>query len=590
MLEPGTLLQQGRFEILRSIKAGGMGAVYEARAHHLRCTVALKQSLVSDDDSMRRAFEREAHLLANLRHRALPRVIDHFVEGDGHFLVMDFIQGDDLATLMQQRGREPFPADLVLRWADDLLCALDYLHTRKPPIIHRDIKPLNIKLTDDDQIILLDFGLAKGNIPQASHSTGKKSLQGFTPHYAPVEQITGKGTDARSDLYSLAATLYQLLTGKAPPDAMARAGQILSGDPDPLVPANEINSDVLPALADLLKQAMSYNRDQRPASAALVRQTLQKIIQEHRNPTVTDPTGVTDTSDNYKTRKTEETPVFFSPQLKSFHFDTVTVDERGQPSEHRKGEAKYFAEDLGHCVGLEMVEVPTGEFLMGSAAGEFGRRPNEGPQHNVAVQRFFIGKYAVTQGQWRTVAEMPAVNMDLRFDPSNFKGDNLPVDAVFWEEAREFCARLSAKTGNRYRLPSEAEWEYAARAGTTTPFAFGPTIISDLVNFNGNYPFADGPKSAYREKTATVGGLGVANAFGLFDMHGNVWEWCQDEYHETYNGAPVTAIAWEGGGRGERVLRGGSWYCDSKLCRAAFRLNNPPGSMYNAVGFRVVVQ
>ena len=586
MLEPGTLLQQGRYQILRPIKAGGMGAVYEARATHLKCTVAVKQSLVSDDDEMRHAFEREAHLLANLRHRSLPRVIDHFVEDDGHYLVMDFIPGDDLATLMQQRGREPFPTDQVLRWADDLLCALDYLHTRQPSIIHRDIKPLNIKLTDDDQIVLLDFGLAKGRVPQASHSSGKKSLQGFTPHYAPVEQITGKGTDARSDIYSLAATLYHLVTGKAPPDAMARAGEILSGDPDPLVPANEINPDVLPDFAELLKQSMSYNRDHRPASAALVRKKLKDIANAHDRPTETD---LTEKVDIYKTRKTDEIPTIIRPALNVFHFDTVTLNEQGEPADFRKVEAMRFTEDLGHCISLEMVQIPAGEFVMGSAPNEIGRRPNEGPQRPVTVPSFYIGKFQVTQAQWRSVAELPAIKMDLLPDPSNFKNDSLPVDAVFWEEAIEFCARLTHKTGKRYRLPSEAEWEYAARAGTKTPFAFGPTIVSDLVNFNGGYPYGGGPKSDYRQKTTTVGGLGVANAFGLFDMHGNVWEWCQDIYHDNYSGAPFTSSAWETGGTGERVLRGGSWYCESRLCRAAFRLNNPPGSRYNAVGFRVAI-
>jgi formylglycine-generating enzyme required for sulfatase activity len=294
--------------------------------------------------------------------------------------------------------------------------------------------------------------------------------------------------------------------------------------------------------------------------------------------------------DIYKTRKTEERPVFSAPALKQFSFDTVTLDEKGELAESRKGEAFYFMEDLGHCVGMEMVHVPAGEFIMGSDLYESGRRPNEGPQRRVPVPAFYIGKFPVSQEQWRTVADLPTVKMNLRHDPATFKGDTLPVDAIFWEEAVEFCDRLSAKTGRRYRLPSEAEWEYAARADSITPFAFGPTITSDLVNFNGNYPFAAAPKGAYREETTIVGQLGVANAFGLFDMHGNVWEWCQDEYHDNYHDAPTNASPWEGGGTGEKILRGGSWYCDSRMCRSAFRLRIPASSINNAVGFRVVVQ
>src|SRR5215831_8506400 len=248
MLEPGGLLQQGRYEIIKPIKAGGMGAVYLAKAQHLSCTVALKESFYAYDDQLRKAFEREAKLLANLRHPALPRVIDHFVEDEGQFLVMDFVPGDDLEALIKQREGEPFPVPIVLEWAHQLLDALDYLHTHVLPILHRDIKPLNIKVTNDvrtgrDQVVLLDFGLAKGT-PQQSRASGTssvKSVMGYTPHFAPLEQMTGEGTDAASDLYSLAATLYYLMTGVEPADAMARTGQLLGGQIDPLLPANQVN-------------------------------------------------------------------------------------------------------------------------------------------------------------------------------------------------------------------------------------------------------------------------------------------------------------------------------------------------------------
>ena len=277
MLVPGSTLQQGRYQIVGPIKAGGMGAIYQANAIHLRCTVALKESLVSYDESLRRAFEREAHLLASLRHSVLPRVIDHFTESNGHFLVMDFIPGDDLAALLEKNDYRPFSVNLVLQWADQLLDALNYLHTRQPVVIHRDIKPQNIKLTEQGQIVLLDFGLAKGTPTQMSRATGDSSVQGYTPHYAPLEQITGKGTDPRSDLYSLAATFYHLLTGQPPPDAVLRSGEISTGGTDPLQPADEINPLVPRKLAALLLRTMAQKRDDRPQTASEMRQELKSF-------------------------------------------------------------------------------------------------------------------------------------------------------------------------------------------------------------------------------------------------------------------------------------------------------------------------
>ncbi len=201
-----------------------------------------------------------------------------------------------------------------------------------------------------------------------------------------------------------------------------------------------------------------------------------------------------------------------------------------------------------------------------------------------------MGKFEVTQAQWRAVAGLPKVNRDLNANPSNFKGDDLPVEQVSWEEAVEFCARLTNKTGKTYRLPSEAEWEYACRAGTTTPFAFGETITPELVNYGGNYLYGSAAKGEYRQKTTPVGSLEVANGFGLYDMHGNVWEWCADPWHENYNGAPGDGSIWEANSdKSYRVLRGGSWYTDGANCRSADRLWLTPDNRGLGLGFRVVV-
>jgi protein kinase-like protein len=271
MLTPDTVLQ-GRYRIVRQLGQGGMGAVYEAIDQRLDTTVALKETLFADE-RLRKQFEREARLLARLHHPALPRVSDHFSEDDGQFLVMQFIPGDDLWEMMT-RKRGPFPTNQVLMWADQLLDALDYLHTQDPQIVHRDIKPQNLKLTSRGQIILLDFGLAKGQAGEISRVTTSASIFGYTPNYAPLEQIQGLGTDSRSDLYALAATLYHLMTGVKPPDALTRAASIVNGQPDPLLKASEANAAVAPDVDEVLAKAMSQNRDQRYASAADMRKAL----------------------------------------------------------------------------------------------------------------------------------------------------------------------------------------------------------------------------------------------------------------------------------------------------------------------------
>jgi len=249
-----------------------MGAVYEAVDQRLDTTVALKETLFAEE-RLRKQFEREARLLARLHHPALPRVSDHFSEGDGQFLVMQFIPGDDLSEMMI-RKRGPFPANQVLTWADQLLDALDYLHTQDPQIVHRDIKPQNLKLTSRGQIILLDFGLAKGQAGEISRVTTSASIFGYTPNYAPLEQIQALGTDSRSDLYSLGATVYHLITGLKPPDALTRAASIVNGQPDPLIKASEVNPEVAPQLDHVLAKAMAQNREQRYATAADMRKAL----------------------------------------------------------------------------------------------------------------------------------------------------------------------------------------------------------------------------------------------------------------------------------------------------------------------------
>lgn len=271
MIETGTLLQN-RYRIQKQIGQGGMGAVYVATDERFASRVAIKETFFTDEN-YGKAFEREARLLNNLRHPALPRVSDHFIEENGQFLVMEYIEGDDLSEKMQE-SKTAFPLSSVLDWADQLLDALDYLHTQETPVIHRDIKPQNLKLTSRGQIVLLDFGLAKGSPPDASHKTAANSVFGYSKNYASLEQMQGTGTDPRSDLYALGATLYHLMTGSAPIDALTRAMTVLNGDEDPLKPAHLLHGQVPVGVADVLMRAMALNANHRPSSAMAMRTIL----------------------------------------------------------------------------------------------------------------------------------------------------------------------------------------------------------------------------------------------------------------------------------------------------------------------------
>jgi formylglycine-generating enzyme required for sulfatase activity/uncharacterized caspase-like protein len=275
--------------------------------------------------------------------------------------------------------------------------------------------------------------------------------------------------------------------------------------------------------------------------------------------------------------------------IHTFEFEVISVDVWGKELERCRKTSQHRIEALGNGMELELVLIPSGTFLMGSPKTEVGQINNEEPHHSVTVKSFLMGKYPITQTQWKVVASFPKVYQDLKLDPSHFKGADQPVEQVSWHDAVEFCARLSNKTGHEYRLPTEAEWEYACRAGTTTPFHFGETITPKLSNYDCNYSYRSGPKGTYRKQTSPVQYFSFANAFGLFDMHGNVWEWCLDHWQESYDNAPTNGSAWLTERNNQfRVLRGGSWYNAPRDCRSAFRFYWDSDDRVNRIGFRVV--
>jgi len=262
-----------------------------------------------------------------------------------------------------------------------------------------------------------------------------------------------------------------------------------------------------------------------------------------------------------------------------FNFEVVRVDDSGSIINRSQGNARQKIEDLGNGIKLEMVYIPRGSFLMGSPETEAERYNDEGPQHKVTLQPFYMSKYPITQEQYQAIVGK---------NPSRFQGENRPVERVRWNDATEFCQKLSKKIGGKYRLPSESEWEYACRAGTTTPFYFGETITPELVNYNGNDVYGNGPKGKNRKETTPVGQF-PPNAFGLYDMHGNVWEWCADEWHDNYNNAPIDGRVWLNGDKNQSPLRGGSWFDSPNYCRSAFRIGyDKHNACNNYTGFRVV--
>ena len=305
------------------------------------------------------------------------------------------------------------------------------------------------------------------------------------------------------------------------------------------------------------------------------------------------------------------------PALRSISFDSPSVDERGMRNPREKYSTTMFTEALGLGAGLDMVSIPAGSFTMGSPSDEPERQPDEGPQHHVALAAFFIGASPVTQAQWAAVvsAHPDPIHADLDPSPSFFKGIDLPVESISWNQAEEFCVRLAAITGRPYRLPSEAEWEYSCRAGTVTPFSFGPTITPELANYcgtggavcgdsngksvasevynnvkYGSGAYGQGPVGVFRG-TTTRPGTFPPNRFGLYDMHGNVWEYCLDEWANSYADAPSDGTAYLSGPRdGQRILRGGSWSHNPAICRSAYRDSLDPSlsGWQGRIGLRVV--
>ena len=554
----GQTLDNGKYTIKKTLGGGGFGTTYLATEQPSGKLVAIKtlnttQQGKANFTSLQNKFVQEAFRLAKCRHPHIVSVYTVFPEDELWHLVMEYVEGDNLADYLEDKGI--FREAEGLRIIGEIGEALGYLH--QEGLLHRDIKPQNIMLRRDNlSAVLIDFGLAR------EFSTGytQSLTSDRTERFAPIEQYEKRGKfGAYTDIHALAATLYHLLTDRLPPPADVRKELNLA-----VPPPQQYNSQICDRVNNAILKGMELEAKNRPQSVA----EWLSLLNPDKQP-----------SANY--------------QLQNFSFDTVTVDIRGQITNRRRLSAQYFIEKLANDVNLEMVAIPGGTFIMGSPESEERRDDSESPQHKVTVPPFFMGKYSVTQAQWRVVAGLPRVNRELNPNPSYFKGDNLPVEQISWYDSEEFCARLSKYTGQNYRLPSESEWEYACRAGTTTPFHFGETITTELVNYNSGHTYGKAPKGIDRESTTEVGSSGLANSFGLYDMHGNVWEWCADNWHSNYTNAPNNGTPLIDEDNDEdnksRVLRGGSWYNDPRNCRSASRSRvDWDEGLDDGIGFRVV--
>lgn len=653
MLAANSILQS-RYRVIRELGHGGMGTVYEALDQRVNCIVALKETKPGNNDEARRAFQREASLLGNLRHSALPKVMDYFSEDNGDFLIMEFIPGYDLAELLKLRGN-PFPQAQAMRWAEDLLRVLEYLHSQQPPILHRDIKPSNLKLTKEGEIFLLDFGLAKGSLGQMPTLATSRSVRGYTPVYASLEQIHGHGTDARSDIYSFGATLYHLLAGVAPIDAPARFYAVEDDKPDPLVPIRELTPEVSEGVAQVIHQAMSISRKHRPRNAAEMRRALrnaahddgQSITEDEydwtessnrerggdkRNTTggstvpseetsgpeegaTTNPEAPRRDSRNERDQQTTPTIRTISAQppdrfiratdgsASTVSDSTVTSGPRSKrvvllvaavvavavvgaivlwllrPGGTRSSSASTQTQEVtaqeersenrsqgaGHPHPAGMVYVPGGAFTMGRDDGDDAERPT----HQVTVKAFFIDTHEVTNEDYEKFVKATNRRAPPTWKRGSFPpgAERKPVTGVTWDDANDY-ARWAGK-----RLPTEEEWEFAARGSEGRLYPWGNDWRQDSANANGA-----------AQSMADVAAHNGTSPFGTYDMVGNAWEWTASNF-KAYPGRGLPGNQPTGD---LRVIRGGCYESTKDYATTTYRAGWPArgASTYDQTGFR----
>ncbi|MFY9224245.1 MAG: bifunctional serine/threonine-protein kinase/formylglycine-generating enzyme family protein [Blastocatellia bacterium] len=585
----------GPYTLIRQLGRGAFGVVWlaERRGKIATTQVAVKFSL--DEEPDLKEIEKESRLWVEIgKHPNILPIIEADVYDEYVVVVSEYAPDGSLEAWLKSHGGNAPNLESALQITLGILSGLEHLHCRR--IIHRDIKPANVLLQGDTPR-LADFGLAR-----VLRASAKNSGIAGTPNYMSPEAFDGQRS-VQTDIWAVGVILYQLLSGSLPfsqTDWPSLMKAIINNEPKPL-PEN-----IPLMLKEIVSKALQKDPLRRYASAKDMKDELQSFLlygtQETLKQSLVETQDdlpvlssylIEDLTANTMTQVGELNDASSGKPKLFFEFDGLLLEHDAAIRKRYVRQNRYFIEELAENNYLDMVFIPKGIFLMGSPEHEIGRANDEGPLHEVNITAFYLSKTLVTQAQWREVANWPKITRRLNPQPAHFKGDNLPVESVSWEEVQEFCARLSAKTSKNYRLPSEAEWEYAARAGTTTPFSLGDTITTDLVNYNGNNSYSAGPKGVYRRATTPVAHMVIANPLGLFDVHGNVWEWCQDIYHSNYINAPNDGVVWEKDDNNLatewRVLRGGAWNVGSNACRSAARFKLIPDIKSHSTGFRVAV-
>ncbi len=521
-----------RFQSLQWLESGSSCDVWKAHDVELDELVVLKilkKKLVGDICAIKN-LKNEAKITRSLRHPHIVTVYDYYQLEDINFIAMEYISKEySLANVMLGRCT-PFGIKEVRNWLEQLTSALDYAHAQG--VLHRNIKPANILLTRDNKVKLGIFG--DDPLEKVSYAKMEGQLDPVTFAYMSPEQIMREELDNRSDIYSLAASVYELLCGH-PPFYTGSVITQIQFDPVPLITV--LDESVNKAL----QSALAKKKENRPSS----------------------------------------TRMFFDDlcgrdvQAKKIQVIALESASLSPDTSMKAGTVRTFD-------GIEMVWCPPGKFTMGSLASEeylisyFGEEAecldSGKPPHNVILTKgFWMGKYPITQAQWEMV---------MVINPSKSKGGKLPVEYVNWIDCQAFIQKLNGKDRDNYRLPTEAEWEYACRAGSTAEYCFGDdkSGLEEYAWYNEN----SGSKA---HKVGTK----RPNAWGLFDMHGNVWEWCQDWY-DKYPFGSVTDPAGSSSGE-DRVLRGGSWQYGAFACGSATRFRetlNACHLLLDGIGFRII--
>lgn len=561
LLPRNTEIGNSEYQIEHVLGKGGFGVTYQAYARSSASLVAIKEYFPQDYarrdgttgeltylsrdhrepyEKWMERFKRESQILFNFNHPNIVKVLNLFEERNTVYLVMKLLEGKTLKDELLGCGSKGLPETQVVRIMNALASALAEVHQQN--LFHLDLKPDNIMLTQDGEIVLIDFGSARVEKPRNEYSTIARTEKYAPPELMGIEEEISSATD----IFELGMLLHEMLTGTLPPLSISRVlGKSKGWTPELPSPWQE-----------LVSSALRLDREERPSKVSSWWQRYQR----------------------FELRAKIERE---KSKYEKYHVEVVRVNATGDIIQRSLKQAQFFVEDLGNGnTILEMALIPGGTFTMGSQPGEEGWDVSEDSKHKVTLPTFYLGKYPITQGQWQEI---------MGTNPSTYPGRSLPVVDISWFQAVAFCQKLSNKAGRKFRLPSEVEWEYACRAGTTTPFYFGETLTTNLANYQCGYTdiYATGPKQQYRQRLTAVGSF-PPNTFGLYDMHGNVWEWCQDTWHATYTGAPTNGDAWVDNGS-QRVLRGGSWLSYMLDCRSAKRIKFSPSFRNHYFGFRVAL-